>query len=235
MKSIWKIALVTIALATGIGTMGQSSINDQGRRQRIDAAASKAEQESLAKRQSALDQAARSAQPSRIVIPDSPAAPAGIVDPDRIARQFSDIKGPEKREEETNELILFVSLSMPTGSLERAARDVRKTSGMLVMRGASQGVGPGKWEKSIADMKPMTDNGGEVFLHPDMFDRYAIKKVPALVIAPDAQAGCTEDACREFAVIYGDVSLEYALEQLTDRKDTIGRIARERLAMLGKR
>jgi type-F conjugative transfer system pilin assembly protein TrbC len=218
--------------------MGQSHISDQARRQRVDAAAIKAEQDSHAQRNSAMDQAARAAQPARVYIPDSPAAPAtpaGVVDPDRIARQFSDIKGPEKREEETNELILFVSLSMPTGSLERAARDVKKTSGMLVMRGASRGVGPGKWVESIADMKPMTDNGGEVFLHPDMFDRYNIKKVPALVIAPDAQAGCTEDACREFAVIYGDVSLEYALDQLTERKDSIGRIARERLALLGKR
>lgn len=235
MKSIWKTALATFALATGIGSMGQSHLNDQARRQHIDAAASQAEQDSLAQRDLAMDQAARAAQPSRIHIPDSPAAPKGVVDPDRIARQFSDIKGPEKREEETNELILFVSLSMPTGNLERAARDVKKTSGMLVMRGASRGVGPGKWVESIADMKPMTDNGGEVYLHPDMFDRYNIKKVPALVIAPDAQAGCTEDACREFAVIYGDVSLEYALDQLTERKDSIGRIARERLALLGKR
>lgn len=186
-----------------------------------------------ATRKDLVDQAMRQAAPGKINIPDQK-TPAAIIDPAKIARQYSQMKSPERREAETNELMVFVSTSMPTGSLERVARDSRKVSGMIVMRGASKGVGPGKWVASIQDMKPLTDNGGQVQLHPDLFERYAITKVPALVIAPDAEAGCTEDACREFAVVYGDVSLEFGLQRLADRKDTIGAIARSYLVRLKK-
>lgn len=191
--------------------------------------------DTTAQRKSMMDQAARQAQPAKINIPNAKPAAPNTIDPEKIARQFTDIKTPEKREEESNELMVFVSTSMPKGSLERAARDSRRAKAMMVMRGASKGVGPGRWAQSIADMKPMTDNGGEVSLHPDLFERYGIKKVPAMVIAPEAQAGCDDDACREFAVIYGDVTLDYALEQFVLRRDSIGAIARARLAKLNGR
>lgn len=232
-------ALISGAIAqTRFGADGGERANGssaQARRSQIDAAAARAEADTLAERRGVLDKAAGQAHPAKINLPASVAPQAGLIDPEKIARQYSEIKAPEKREEETNELMVFVSMSMPKGSLERAAVDTRTSGGMLVMRGASRGVGPGKWTASLADLKPMTDKGGEVFMHPDLFERYGIKKVPAMVIAPDAQAGCTDDACREFAVIYGDVSLDYALEQLTDRKDTIGSIARARLARIEKK
>lgn len=185
-------------------------------------------------RKALVDQAANKAQPSTIKIPDAPKGTISI-DPERIARQYSEIKGPEKREKETNELMVFVSTSMPTASLEKVAAQSRQASAMIVMRGASKGVGPGKWIASVQAMKPLTDNGGEVFLYPEMFERYGIKRVPAIVVAPDAQGGCSEDACREYAVVYGDVSLDYALERLVDRKDSVGAIARARLAKMKKK
>lgn len=188
-------------------------------------------QDTNGQRKALIDQAAKQAQPAKVQIPDS--APSKVkIDPEKIARQYSEIRGPEKQEKESNEVMVFVSTSMPKGSLEKAGRDSRVTASMVVMRGASKGVGPGKWIASVEAMKPLTDNGGEVFLHPDLFVRYGITKVPAVVVAPEAQAGCDEDACREFAVVYGDVSLAYALERLADRKDTIGSIARARLQKL---
>jgi type-F conjugative transfer system pilin assembly protein TrbC len=190
-------------------------------------------QDTNGQRKALIDQAAKQAQPAKVQIPDS--APSKVkIDPEKIARQYSEIRGPEKQEKESNEVMVFVSTSMPKGSLEKAGRDSRITASMVVMRGASKGVGPGKWIASVEAMKPLTDNGGEVFLHPDLFVRYGITKVPAVVVAPEAQAGCDEDACREFAVVYGDVSLAYALERLADRKDTIGSIARARLQKLNQ-
>lgn len=168
------------------------------------------------------------------VTPPSVSTKDSIIDPEKIARQYNQIN-TQTKEDDTNEVMIFVSTSMPTGSLQRIARDAKTTSSLIAVRGASQGVGPGLWVKSIADLKPMTDLGVEVQYHPDLFERYAIKRVPAIVVAPEPVAGCTEDACRSYAVLYGDVTLDYALERLTNRKDGIGRIARERLSkMKGK-
>jgi type-F conjugative transfer system pilin assembly protein TrbC len=228
-KLVGACLLIAACLATMQPAASQNTV-ERDRIAREEQAASS--NDSAAQRKSLMDQAARQAQPAKINIPDARFAAPNTIDPEKIARQFNDIQTPAKRDDETNELMVFVSTSMPKGSLERAARDSRRASGMMVMRGASKGVGPGKWAQSIADMKPMTDNGGEVSLHPDLFERYGIKKVPAMVIAPEAQAGCDDDACREFAVIYGDVSLDYALERLVERKDAIGAIARARLAKL---
>lgn len=217
-------SMVAIAILVTAATAGAQS---QAERARLLQDAERA-QETQGQRKALIDQASRQAQPAKIQIPD--AAPSKIkIDPEKIARQYNDIRGPEKQNKESNEVMVFVSTSMPKGSLERAGRDSRLTSSMIVMRGASKGVGPGKWVASVEAMKPLTDNGGEVFLHPDLFIRYGITKVPAVVVAPEAQAGCDEDACREFAVVYGDVSLAYALERLADRKDNIGAIARARL------
>lgn len=217
-------SIVTIALLlTGASVYAQS----QADRAKLLQDAERA-QGSDTQRRALIDQASRQAQPAKILIPES--APSKIkIDPEKIARQYSEIRGPEKREKESNEVMVFVSTSMPKGSLERVGRDSRLTGSMVVMRGASKGVGPGKWVASVEAMKPLTDNGGEVFLHPDLFVRYGITRVPAVVVAPEAQAGCDEDACREFAVVYGDVSLAYALERVADRKDNIGAIARARL------
>jgi conjugal transfer pilus assembly protein TrbC len=183
-----------------------------------------------------VDKALQQAAPAKInIIPNK--AGSGVVDPEAIAKKYSQIKSaaPEKRDDDTNELMVFVSLSMPKGSLERAARDSRKAGASLIMRGVSKGVGPGRWVQSMAALEPLTQNGGEVSLHPDLFERYGIKRVPAIVVAAEPNAGCAEDACRQFAVIYGDVSLAYALERLTDRTDVIGAISRQRLTKLEKR
>jgi conjugal transfer pilus assembly protein TrbC len=180
-----------------------------------------------------LDKAERQMQPGR-KLDIQPATPPTIstkdtiIDPEKIARQFNQINTKPK-EEDTNEVMIFVSTSMPKGSLQRIARDAKTTNSLIAIRGASQGVGPGLWVKSVADLKPMTDLGVEVQYHPDLFDRYAIKRVPAVVVAPEPVAGCTEDACRPYAVLYGDVTLDYALERLANRKDGIGTVARERL------
>ena len=187
----------------------------------------------LQQRKALVDKAASRAQPSTLRLPDAQKG-AITIDPEKIARQYSEIRAPEKRDKEANELMVFVSTSMPTGSLEKVAAQSRQAAAMIVMRGASKGVGPGKWVASVAAMRPLTDKGGAVLLYPELFERYGIKKVPAIVVAPEAQAGCDEDACREFAVVYGDVSLDYALERLADRKDSIGAIARSRLSKLKK-
>lgn len=184
-----------------------------------------------ARRAELLNQALRQAKSAKTLVPElsSGATNTTKIDPEKIARQYSEIRNPGNMEKESYELMIFVSTSMPEGSLARVGRDSRLMGAAVVMRGASKGVGPTKWRASIDAIKPLTDNGGEVLLHPDLFTRYGITKVPAVVVAPEAQAGCADDACRDFAVVYGDVTLAYALERLAERRDKVGAIAESRL------
>ena len=230
-KSIYFWIAASMALS---GAWAQTS--SQKRSDQLNAAQAAANQDSGVQRKEMVDKALMQAQPAKINIEPSKTG-VGVIDPEAIAKKYSQIKSaaPEKRDDDTNELMVFVSLSMPKGSLERAARDTRKAGASLIMRGVSKGVGPGRWVQSMAALEPLTKNGGEVSLHPDLFERYGIKRVPAIVVSAEPNAGCSEDACRDFAVIYGDVSLSYALERLTDRNDAIGAISRQRLSKLEQR
>lgn len=230
-KSIYFWIAASMALS---GACAQTP--SQKRSDQLNAAQAAANQDSSVQRKEVVDKALMQAQPAKINIAPNKTG-VGVIDPEAIAKQYSQIKSaaPEKRDDDTNELMVFVSLSMPKGSLEKAARDTRKAGASFIMRGVSKGVGPGRWVQSMAALEPLTKNGGEVSLHPDLFERYGIKRVPAIVVAAEPSAGCSEDACRDFAVIYGDVSLAYALERLTDRTDVIGAISRQRLSKLEQR
>lgn len=230
-KSILTLLTAGLCFSHAFAQTPLPSRNDQ-----LNAAQAAAAQDSGVNRKEIVDKAQMQAQPAKINIAPSKTG-AGVIDPEAIARQYSQIRsGPtDSRDADTNELMVFVSLSMPTGSLERVARDSRKAGASLIMRGVSKGVGPGRWVHSMAALEPLTKNGGEVSLHPDLFERFGIRRVPAIVVAADPSAGCTDDACRAFAVIYGDVSLAYALERLADRKDVIGSISRQRLSKLEHR
>lgn len=226
---------IVVSLASAVPSVAQPTAAK--RAETIRDAQASADQDSGAKRKELIDRAMQNATPAKINIPSSDKPSVGVIDPEAIARQYSQIKAPplDKREDEANELMVFVSLSMPKASLERAALDSKKASSSIIMRGVSKGVGPGKWIQSMTALEPITNTGTAVSLDPDLFERYGIKRVPAVVVAADPKAGCSQDACREFAVVYGDVTLAYALERLTERKDAIGAIARERLAKLEKR
>lgn len=233
MKHITSLCLVGALFVAG-AAQAQVPRNQATRMDQLNAATAAAQQDNGGLRRDTLDRALQQATPARINIPASGKSSPATIDPEAIARQYAQIKNqaPGKRDEDTNEVMVFVSLSMPKGSLERAARDTRKAGAAILMRGVSKGVGPGRWVQSMAALEPLTKNGGEVSLAPDLFERYGIKRVPAVVVAADPASGCVEDACREYAVIYGDVSLAYALDRLTDRQDSVGAIARRRLAKL---
>lgn len=225
-----------IALFIAISLSVQAQPSNQKRLEQLDAAQAAATGVATTQPKDLMDRAAQQARPAKINIAPALKSDVGMIDPEAIAKQYAQIQheAPIKQDEDTNEVMVFVSLSMPKGSLERVARDTRKAGASIVMRGVSKGVGPGRWAQSMAALEPLTKSGGEVSLAPDLFERYGIKRVPAIVIASDPVAGCTQDACREYAVIYGDVSLGYAFERLTDRNDAIGSIARKRLAKLEK-
>jgi len=170
--------------------------------------------------------------PSTNVMPDvSTLMGTRGVDPARLAQQFGREKVEAFGEDRVYRLMVFVSLAMPVESLKRLGRDVKKVGGVMVLRGFRYGIDPGNWERSIEAMKPVAETGVELQINPALFEQFQVKIVPTMVLSPEgiADKGCSEGRCpaSRLAIISGDVTLDYALNTLIDRRDNIGRLARQ--------
>lgn len=137
---------------------------------------------------------------------------------------------------------VLVSLSMPQASLERLARDAKDAHVPLVFRGVPETKEPADPKlpllnpQSLAAFQHLIDSGADVQLNPELFSEFNIRQVPALILKEEKSAG--EDGCIENAkavIVPGDVTLGYALDRLTDRKDAIGEAARNLRTKLGNR
>lgn len=137
---------------------------------------------------------------------------------------------------------VLVSFSMPQASLERLARDAKDAGVPLVFRGVPQTKEstdpklPLLNPQSLSAFQPLIDSGADVQLNPELFSEFNIRQVPALIIKEESSAsaeGCIQSA--KAMIVPGDVTLGYALDRLTDRKDSIGKAARALRAKLGNR
>jgi type-F conjugative transfer system pilin assembly protein TrbC len=198
--------------------------------------------------QSAIDSAARRALNSRNPamqgqpglpgqLPDvlRMPAPPGAADPAALAQRFRQDQSvptglPEER---THRLVAFVSLSMPADSLKRLALDMKKARGVLVLRGLRHGLDAAGWMKSLADLRPLASLGADVEINPGLFQQFEVSSVPTILVIPDglADKGCTASQCSPgtYAMVRGDVTLEYALNRLGDRRDKVGVFSRKLL------
>lgn len=137
---------------------------------------------------------------------------------------------------------VLVSFSMPEVSLERLARDAKDAGIPLVFRGVPETKEPSDPKlpllspQSLAAFQPLIDSGADVQLNPELFSEFNIRQVPVLIIKEESSAA--SDDCAQSAkgvIIPGDVTLGYALDRLTDRKDSIGEAARALRAKLRNR
>jgi type-F conjugative transfer system pilin assembly protein TrbC len=119
---------------------------------------------------------------------------------------------------------VFISFSMPQGSIERIIRDANKIPRKnisIVLRGLLDGQNMRQTSQTIANMTK--GKNVEVHLDPTAFDKFKIKTVPAVVVYKSDEA--FEEACmkngldpkfaeQEQIKAFGDVSLEYAISHL---------------------
>ena len=157
-----------------------------------------------------------------------------------LSRQMRD---PEAAPQKTqHQAFVLVSFSMPDASLERLARDAKDAGVPLVFRGVPQAKEPADPKlpllnpQSLAAFQPLIDSGADVQLNPELFSEFNIRQVPALIVKEEVSAsanGCIQTA--KAVIVPGDVTLGYALDRLTDRKDSIGEAARDLRAKLGTR
>ena len=113
--------------------------------------------------------------------------------------------------ENDSQLLIFVSFSMPEQSLKLWAEQASKVNGKLLLRGFVEDSLQKTTEETLRIFK---EPKADFLIHPEAFEKFGIEKVPAVVIAkPD---DCLADDCPapDFDVVYGDTSLEDALNKI---------------------
>ncbi len=115
-----------------------------------------------------------------------------------------------------------VSLSMPVPALRALVRDAHKAGVQVVIQGPVHG----SFKQTIILMKSIFSQGEleGVAIDPRVFEQYHVERVPAFIAAPNQVSGCDEGLdCQRpdvpHDILRGNVTLEYALKQLSDHGD----------------
>lgn len=119
-------------------------------------------------------------------------------------------------------IIIFVSFSMPKQSLKNWMRDAEKIHAPVVIRGLINN----SFKETTKSMMELTkDNHGGVQLDPTVFEYFHIDKVPAVVVTTNAACSQHQSCPENYDVIYGDVTLRFALQKIADQNDSVSMIA----------
>lgn len=113
-----------------------------------------------------------------------------------------------------NQLLIFVSSSMPKSSLEDWAQQVRISGGVLVLRGFIND----SFKDSADFIKGLSDQGVGAIVDPKSYKIFNITHVPTIVVLPDLHK-CLGEECKQTPIhdkISGEITLKYGLEQIRD-------------------
>jgi conjugal transfer pilus assembly protein TrbC len=141
-------------------------------------------------------------------------------------------------EKETNAVYVFVSLSMPDSILTALSKQAKYAGAVVALRGfknddikATQAV--------IARVNKGANAQWQI--DPDAFKTYKINKVPAVVVSDKPEGvvttcGGNDGLCADaynYAIVYGDVSLNESLRRITSSKfKGVAELAQKHLNML---
>ncbi|HGK6639212.1 TPA: type-F conjugative transfer system pilin assembly protein TrbC [Legionella pneumophila] len=112
-------------------------------------------------------------------------------------------------------VVVFLSFSMPEKSLKSWLRQCKMSGATPVIRGL---INNSFKETMVAIKKLSEQSGTGMQLDPILFQTFAIKKVPAVVFAKDIPECPAMMDCKpaDYDVVYGDVSLGYALSKINE-------------------
>lgn len=155
------------------------------------------------------------------------------VDPQELADRFYSKQMP--KEEADDELIIFVSTTIPEKTLILLGEQARKVGARMVMRGLIHPLStPKAFEKTVTALAPVAKTGVNIQIDPAIFKQYNITAVPSFAIGTRSES-CESDKCAiNDDVLSGDVSLDYALEAWVKKGGKNGNLARQYLAKLSK-
>jgi len=111
-------------------------------------------------------------------------------------------------------LLVFVSFSMPEASLARLVDQASRAGAVVLIRGFVEG----SLQRTVARAQRLIGQRQVGFqIDPQAFDRFGISVAPTFVLLKSGSTAtpCAAGACfaaSSFALVAGDVSLDYALE-----------------------
>lgn len=126
------------------------------------------------------------------------------------------------------QLLVFISLAMPEGSLRRLAADAPRVGAVLVLRGLEGG----SMIKTAARIRQLGGAGKvSIQIDPKVFLRFGIEQVPTMILARDvaATSPCQERGCAApegYVAVAGDVTLAHALDHVARSAPRFAREAR---------
>lgn len=157
-------------------------------------------------------------------IPMNKAPEGASLDPEQIMRQYQSLGKSQKPNED---LIIFVSSSMPMTALEKLGRQAKKVGAVLVIRGLVGELDKNGWNETMEFMRPVAKTGVSIQIHPELFKQYNVKVVPTFLLATNGVVqGCNDDMCDANAIrAEGDASLGYVLEYWYKKYDADQKIS----------
>jgi conjugal transfer pilus assembly protein TrbC len=145
--------------------------------------------------------------------PKVPTPDRSGIDIEALARQYEQ-KSAARR---TDELMVFASFTMPEASLRRLVSQARQVGAAVVLRGFKNN----SLTETAQAIQALGEPGGNVLVNPNAFTKYQVKAVPTLVLA---NATTIDQVDREgcalpehYVAVSGDVSLDYALDEIARR------------------
>jgi type-F conjugative transfer system pilin assembly protein TrbC len=126
-------------------------------------------------------------------------------------------------------IIIFVSFSMPKESIKQWIKEGQEINAPVVIRGLINN----SFKETINVLYQLNkESTGGVQLDPTLFKKYQIDKVPAVLVT-DTEHCLSNQTCKKHDdVVYGDVTLFYALKKIAMQDDEVSSFANEALKKL---
>lgn len=129
-------------------------------------------------------------------------------DGNHIIKQYLEGKASSKQ---TANLFVFVSFSMPDELIKQYMNEASRYGASVVIIGLIDNDFM-QTQLKIQELTEKSRSGG-IQIDPNLFTRYEIKSVPAILLTED-EYPCQPSACaaKAYDMIYGAVPIKYALE-----------------------
>lgn len=155
------------------------------------------------------------------VFPDVPTPEPSGIDIETIARQYEQKAAARKM----NDLMVFASFSMPKESLKRIVSQANRIGASVVFRGFKNN----SWKETALAIGQLGEQNGNILINPLAFTKYQVAAVPTMVIVKaDAVDQVDNEGCAlpdNYVAVAGDVSLDYALDEVAQRSPSFEPLA----------
>jgi conjugal transfer pilus assembly protein TrbC len=155
------------------------------------------------------------------VFPNVQTPQSSGIDIEALARQYEQKAAVRKMDA----LMVFASFTMPRESLIRLVRQTGRVGGAVVFNGFKDN----SLKATAAAIQELGEGSAHVQINPKAFTKYRVRAVPAVVLTKaEATDQVGEDGCalpNNYAAVSGDVSLDYALDEIAKRDPQFRRLA----------